>query len=178
MESENRKRGQASKTRKMVLTAMLFAAAIVLSILENLLPVIPVPVPGVKFGLSNIVVMYALFFLGTSEAFTIAVLKGGFAFLTRGTIAGFLSLAGGVFSIGIMVVLLFLFREKISYFLLGIAGAVFHNIGQFTVISLINIGMSMWYYLPVLLVFGLAAGAATSVLLRFILPAFKKLGLQ
>ncbi len=51
-----------SRTQELVLAAMIFATALVLSIIENMLPPLPIAVPGVKFGLSNIAVMYALFF--------------------------------------------------------------------------------------------------------------------
>ena len=48
----------------LVLTSLIFSAALVLAIVENTLPALPIAVPGVKFGLSNIAVMYALFFSG------------------------------------------------------------------------------------------------------------------
>lgn len=165
-----------SKTKKVVLTAILFAVALVLSIVESLIPSIPIPVPGIKFGLANIVVMYSLFFLGKSTAFTIVILKALFAVITRGAVAGFLSFTGGMFSILIMIILLFIFKDKISYLILSIFGAVFHNIGQFTAISVIYIGMNLWFYLPALLIFGIVAGLVTSILLKFILPALKELG--
>jgi heptaprenyl diphosphate synthase len=53
----------------LVLTSLIFAAALVLAVVENALPPLPIAVPGVKFGLSNIAVMYALFFLGRKQAF-------------------------------------------------------------------------------------------------------------
>ncbi len=164
-----------SKTQNMVLAAMIFAVALVLSIVENMLPPLPIAVPGVKFGLSNIAVMYALFFLGSKQAYLIAILKGGFVFITRGIIAGALSLSGGILSITVMLLLLLLFREKISYLSISIFGAVSHNIGQFLVIILLYTGMNILPYLPVLLISGVVAGIITSTLLRFILPAFKRL---
>ena len=166
-----------SRTKKIAVTAVLFASAVVLSIFESLIPV-PVPVPGIKFGLANIVVMYSLFFLGKSTALTIALLKALFSFMTRGAVAGFLSLAGGMFSLLIMIVLLLIFRDKISYLILSIFGSVFHNIGQFAAISVIYEGMNMWFYMPFLLIFGVVAGLVTSTLLRFILPALKGVGLK
>jgi len=159
----------------MVLTGLIFATALVLSIVESMLPPLPVPVPGVKFGLSNIAVMYALFFLGGKQAYTIGILKAFFVFITRGSIAGLLSLSGGVLSITVMLLLLLLFREKITYLVISIFGAVFHNVGQFLVIAAIYAGMSMWAYLPVLLVSGVAAGIVTSTLLKFMIPALKRL---
>ncbi len=167
-------KNEDSKTKHMVLTAMLFATAIVLSIVESMIPM-PISIPGVKFGLSNIVVMYAMFFLNKRDALMIAILKGVFAALTRGAVAGLLSLTGGVFSIVVMVVLMFILKEKGSYFLYSMSGALFHNIGQFVAISIIYTNMVWLYYLPILLVTGIIAGMITSVLLRFLLPALQKI---
>ena len=164
-----------SKTQQLVLAAMIFATALVLSIIENMLPPLPIAVPGVKFGLSNIAVMYALFFLGWKQAYSIAVLKAIFVFITRGAIAGALSLSGGILSITIMLLLFLLMKDKISYFSISIFGALFHNIGQFFVIALLYTGVNIWPYLPVLLVSGVIAGMVTSTLLRFIVPAFQRL---
>lgn len=175
MSINNKMTANLSRTQVMVLSSLIFATAIVLSIIENTLPPIVVAVPGVKFGLSNIAVMYALFFLGKKQAYTIAILKGFFAFSTRGAVAGLLSLTGGVLSLTIMVVLIFIFKEKITYLVISIFGAVFHNVGQFIVISILYIGMNMWAYFPVLLISGVVAGIVTSTLLKFILPAFKRL---
>lgn len=177
MEKEARKGQYANtgKTQQMVLAAMIFATALVLAIIENLLPPLPIAVPGVKFGLSNIAVMYALFFLGSKQAYAIAILKALFVFITRGAIAGALSLSGGILSITIMLILLFVFRDRITYLIISIFGAVFHNIGQFFVIILLYTGVNIWPYFPVLLVSGVIAGMVTSTLLRFILPALLRL---
>ncbi|MEF9853174.1 MAG: Gx transporter family protein [Hydrogenoanaerobacterium sp.] len=167
-----------AKTRRLVLTSLFFATSLVLSLIENALPPLPFVVPGVKLGLSNVAVMYALFFLGQGEAFIIAALKAGFVVLLRGPVAGFLSLSGGLLSVGVMALLLFLFGEKISYLVTSICGAVCHNIGQFAAISLVYTNIYLWVYLPVLLVAGVFAGVATSALLAVTFPILKKLGLQ
>ncbi len=171
----NAKMKNMNKTSMLVLTSLLFAAALVLAIVENMLPPLPIAVPGVKFGLSNIAVMYALFFLGKKQAYTIGILKSVFVLATRGGIAGLLSLSGGILSITFMILLMAVFREKITYLIISIFGAVFHNVGQFIVITVIYTGMNMWAYFPVLLISGLAAGTVTSTLLKFIMPAFQRL---
>jgi len=163
------------KTKLLVLTALLFAVALVLSVVENSIPPIPFPVPGVKLGLSNIAVMYALFFLDKKPAFTIGILKALFVCITRGPIAGLLSFCGGMLSLVIMSVLILIFKDKISYFVLSIFGSVFHNVGQFVAISFIYTNMHLLALLPFLLIAGVIAGMATSTLLRFIMPAFKRL---
>ena len=164
------------KTKRMVLTAILFSVAIVLSIIEAMLPT-PLPIPGVKFGLSNIVVMYALFFLRKQEAFFIAILKGLFVGLTRGVIASLLSISGGVSSIIVMLFFMKLAKEKGSLFLYSMFGALAHNLGQFAVISVIYTSISIWYYLPILAIAGMVAGVVTAILLSVIMPALKKLEL-
>lgn len=164
---------QMNKTQQLVLTSLTFALAMVLSLVENSLP--PLPIQGVKFGLSNIAVMYALFFLGKKPAYLIALLKGMFVFFTRGAVAGALSLAGGLLSLTVMVLLLLIFGERNSYLRLSICGAVFHNVGQFCVVQLIYTGLNLWLYLPPLLISGVIAGIVTSTMLRFILPALKQL---
>ena len=163
------------RTKLMVLTALLFAIALVLSVVESLVPPIFIAAPGVKLGLSNIIVMYALFFLNKRHAFEIAILKAAFVFITRSAVAGILSLCGGVLSLLVMILLMYLFKEKISYLVLSIFGAIFHNIGQFAAISIIYHSIYLWAYLPVLLISGVVAGIATATLLRFILPAFRRL---
>lgn len=170
--------GNLQKTRLLVSTALLFALALVLTVVENSLTPLAIGVPGVKLGLSNIAVMYALFLLDKKQAFTIAALKAIFVFATRGLTAGILSFCGGMLSILVMLVLLLIFKDRISYLVLSIFGAVAHNVGQFTAISIIYTNLVLWVYLPVLLIAGVIAGVATSTLLRFILPAFQKAGLK
>lgn len=165
-----------NKTQKLVLTSLFFAIAIILSVIENSLPPLPMMVPGIKFGLSNIAVMYVLFFIGKESAYGVAVLKGIFVFGTRGWIASVLSLTGGILSITIMILLMAIFKERISYLILSIAGAVFHNIGQLIAVSIVYTNLYLMYFMPVLLVSGIIAGIVTSVLLNVIRPAFNRVG--
>lgn len=162
--------------KRIALLGLLFALAIILSIVESILP-IPAPVPGIRLGLSNIVVMFALFNLKKSDALTLAFLKALFAAATRGTVAGLLSLSGGLFALGIMLLLLFLMKDKSTYLLISIAGAVFHNIGQIAAASII-LQTALWIYLPVLLISGIVTGFATSILLKLTSPAFLRLRLK
>ena len=53
---------------------LLFATAVVLSYIEGMVSVPGLP-PGVKLGLSNIVTMYCVFFLGVSNAYTLAAVS-------------------------------------------------------------------------------------------------------
>lgn len=167
----------SKKIIRVVFTGLLFAAAIVLSIAENSLQ-IPVLAPGVKLGLANVMVMYALFFLGKRYALLLAALKAVFALITRGVVAGILSLSGGLASILLMALLLALFGERVSYLIVSIFGAISHNLGQLAAVSVIYTGLVALVHLPVLLVAGVVTGAATAVLLKLLIPVVNRLGLK
>lgn len=162
--------------RRIALLGLLFALAIVLSVLESLIP-IPVPVPGIRLGLSNIVVMFALLNLLKRDALVIVILKALFVIATRGTIAGFLSLSGGLLALGVMILILVLSKDKATYLLISISGAVFHNIGQITAASIV-LQTALWPYFPVLFISGIVTGFATSILLKITSPAFMRLRLK
>lgn len=165
------------KTWRVTLTGVLFALAIGLSFLENMVaPLLGLP-PGVKLGLANVVVMYALYFLSGYEALILVVLKAGFSMLTRGATAGLLSLAGGLVSLGIMLLLTRVLAKKASVLVVSIAGALGHNLGQFAVVWLL-LGPSFVVYAPVLLISGVVVGSLTAGLLRALLPALQKSGLM
>ena len=164
------------KTQKLVLTALFFAIAIILAVIENSLPSLPIPIPGVKFGLSNIAVMYVLFFIGKREAYSVAMLKAIFVFSTRGWIASALSLSGGFLSLTVMILFICIFKDKVSYLILSIFGAIFHNVGQLIAVSIIYTNMYLLYFFPLLILTGVMAGIVTAVLLKFIQPAFNRVG--
>ena len=165
------------KARQVALGGMLFALAIVLGVVEGLIaPALGLP-PGIKPGLANIVVMYALFFLGKRQALLLVLLKAMFAMLTRGASAGALSLSGGLLSLAVMCLVLFLDKRP-SFLILSIAGAVCHNLGQLLMASLwLQTAFSL-AYAPVLIISGIGMGALTAVSLRVLLPALRRAGLD
>ena len=154
---------------------LLFALAMALSFIEGTL-VIPGLAPGMKLGLANIVVMYALFFMGARQALYLDLLKALFVFLVSGWTAGFLSLCGGLLSLLVMWVLYYKLPFRPTWFILSVCGALSHNIGQLLGAGLILSSAMSLYYAPVMLVLGLVMGALTSLTLRAILPALGRLG--
>ena len=162
-----------SKTHSIALSGLLFALAMALSFIEGTL-VIPGLLPGMKLGLANIVVMYALFFMGPKQV--LDILKALFVFLVSGWTAGFLSLCGGLLSLLVMWLLYYHFPVRPTWYILSVCGALAHNIGQLLGASVILSTAVSLYYAPVMLVLGLVMGALTSVTLRAILPALGRLG--
>ncbi len=153
---------------------MFFALAIALSFLESLLVGFFALPPGVKIGLANIVVMYAFLCLGKTKALLLIVLKAIFALLTRGLIAGMLSLCGGLLSFAI---LLLLYKQVIKkqYYIISVCSAIAHNIGQLLFLNIILDANYSLYYAPVLIISGLIMGAVTSISLKILLPHLNRM---
>ena len=163
------------KTRHIALSGLLFALAMALSFIEGTLT-IPGLLPGMKLGLANIVVMYALFFMGPRQALVLDVLKALFVFLVSGFTAGFLSLCGGLLSLLVMAVLYYVVPVRPTWFILSVCGALAHNVGQLLGVGVIISSSLSLYYAPVMLVLGLVMGALTSITLKALLPALGRLG--
>lgn len=150
------------KTKKIAQIGLLVAAAFVLSYVEALLP-IQTGIPGIKLGLSNIVVVLCLYESSAKQACGIALLRIVLNGLTFGSLSTMLySFAGGMLSFIVMLLL-----KKGGYFsVLGvsIAGGVCHNLGQIGVAILVLQTGMLVYYLPFLLLAGCAAGICIGII--------------
>jgi len=158
------------RTYRLATMGVLLALVIVLVIFENMLtPVSGLP-PGIRLGLSNVVIMYALLIRTKQEACLLLCLKSLFIFITRGGIAGLFSISGGILAVFVMIILLLILREKVSYLMLSVAGAVAHNLGQLILAALLLGTNVVFGYLPILLLAGTIMGMITGTLLRVTLP--------
>lgn len=162
-------------TQKTALTGILSALTLALSFIERLLSAsLPLP-PGVRLGLSNVIVMFSCVALGLPFALGIVVIKAGFVFLTSGVYGGLISLTGGVLSVLTVYFLHRIFKDKLSFVGISVISAVMHNLGQLTAASLI-VGSAMYLSLtPVLLLAGVIFGSITGLTLNAAMPAILKI---
>ena len=160
------------KTRKIALFGLLTALCFGLSYIEFLIPFTSLGVPGIKMGLANLCVMAALYLAGLPEAAAVSLIRIILSWLIFGSFSGFLySLAGGVLSLGLMAVL-----KKCELFSpvgVSAAGGAAHNVGQIAVAMILTETPALWYYLPILLLSGVAAGAVNGIILTVILARLK-----
>lgn len=149
------------KASRITQYALLLALALVLSYVEALVP-LSLAVPGVKLGLPNLVIVFALYRLGFRDACVISVLRIVMVALLFGNALSMAySLSGAILSLSVMVLLLK--YGKLSVVGVSVAGGVFHNIGQIVCAMLLLETSQIAYYLPVLLVSGTLAGIAVGV---------------
>lgn len=159
------------KTGKVALYGLLVALAFILSYVETLIPV-PVPVPGVKIGLANLVVVTALYTMGDKEAFILSVVRIILVAMTFGNLSTMLfSIAGGILSVAAMIIV----KRTGVFSLTGVSlvGGIMHNVGQVLVAMFIVHNVRMIYYLPFLLVSGVVTGALIGILAGLITKQVK-----
>ncbi len=160
--------------RKLVFFSLLVTLGTTLHVLEAMLPN-PLPFPGVKLGLANIVTLLALYLYGLREGLLVAVLRVFFGSLLVGTlfsVSFMMSLSGAVISLLVMGLLSRI--PLLSILGVSMAGAVSHNVGQLLVASYLIQTNSIFYYLPVLIIVGLPTGLSTGYISRMLLPYLKQ----
>ena len=160
-------------TKQIALMGLMLGMIIVLAAVESMFMPLPFMPPHVKPGFANIVVMYCVFAVGRTQAITLNVAKSMFVFFTRGAIAGLLSLCGGMLSIAVIILLSSLKKKQASYVAVSVSGACAHNFGQFVVVMLLMSTAALVYYLPILVISGVATGLLTGILLKILMPIVK-----
>lgn len=154
---------------KMTLLGILTAGAIVIGILESLIP--SVGIPGVKLGLSNIVILIVLYELGIWEAALVSLSRVLIVSLVRGTFLsmGFvMSLTGAVLSLGIMI-LFYLLIKKFSIIGVSVIGSLFHVGGQILVAMIYLSTPYIAYYLPIIAVSAIITGVIVGISAQLII---------
>ena len=161
------------KTKKLTMLGLLSALSLILFVLELRLPAL-IPVPGVKPGLSNIVVLVALFAYDRKSAAAVLFVKTVLGAVFAGSMLRFLySLAGGVCCFAAAAALKGAVSEKQVWFLSALAACA-HNFGQLLTARLVLGTPQVWWYAPILALAGVIAGVFTGFCARFALPVLRK----
>lgn len=148
--------------KKTAFCGLMLALALIASYVESLIPV-PIPVPGIKLGVANSIVLILLYYANIKTAWGISVarvLLSGFLF---GSLSSILySLSGAILSLLIMSVI----KKRDCFTMTGVsvAGGVSHNIGQLIMAFLVLESSALWYYLPILLLSGCVTGGLIGIL--------------
>lgn len=147
------------KTSKMIYIALLVAQALVLYIVESMIPM-PFITPGAKLGLTNLVTVIALYTLSSKkDAFLVIILRLILSTILGGNLSSFLySTVGTILSYLVMLLAKELGKNRLSIIGVSASGAVFHNIGQLLVASAIVKNLAVMLYLPALSIAGIGTG--------------------
>lgn len=158
--------------RKIPYYGLFAALAILMGYVEMLIPV-PIPIPGVKLGLANVIIVIMMYFMDVKSAFFVSLIRVLLSGLLFAGFAGLLySLAGAVCSFAVMALL----KKTGKFSIIGVslAGGVFHNVGQVAVAAAVVENVKMMYYLPFLLVSGVVTGILIGIVAKTALGHLKR----
>lgn len=150
------------QTKRLTIYGILIALALVLSYVESLVPAF-FAVPGMKLGLTNVVVVIALYKMDVKSAVIINFVRIVLVAVMFSNGASFLySLAGGILSMLVMIVLKL--TGKVQMATVSSFGGIFHNVGQI-IMAIILLGTTaIGYYLAILWFVGLITGLIIGVI--------------
>ena len=161
------------KTKKLVLLGLLTAIALTIFMVEAQLPA-PVPIAGIKLGLSNIVTVFAVFAVGSREGAAILFARIFLGAIFAGNFSTILySGAGGLCAILATILL----RKVLTNRQLWVAGslsAVAHSIGQMVAAIAISGTPGLAVYLPVMMACSVITGLFTGLCVQFVLNRGEK----
>ena len=150
------------KTKKLVQLSLLTAIALSIFIVELQIPN-PLPLPGIKLGLANIVTLYVIYRYRAKEALLVLMARIILGSVFSGNLMTIMySLAGGICCFVMMSVLHDKIEEK-YIFIVSILGACAHNIGQIIIAIFITKTLAIMMYL---MITGLFIGLCTQYLLK------------
>ncbi|MBQ2960509.1 MAG: Gx transporter family protein [Oscillospiraceae bacterium] len=152
-------------TQKLTRLALLASASVVLGYIEGLIcALMPLP-PGIKLGLANTVVLYSIYTLGIACSIMLIILKVVLTgFMSGNLAAAFLySMGGAVLSLIAMLLVKNLSRDQVSIVGVSVVGAVFHNVGQILVASLLLQTPGLMFYVFVLMISAVITGTLTGL---------------
>ncbi|NLY87562.1 MAG: Gx transporter family protein [Clostridiales bacterium] len=152
--------------------AIMTSLALIFSYVESIIPYNP-GIPGIKLGIANAVTIIALYTFGSKDAFTVNVIRIILAGLLFNGIFGMLySLAGSMLSLAGMIIL----KKTKLFSIIGVsmAGGVLHNLGQLLIAAALIEDIRIFFYFPVLLFSGIAAGIAIGIVATLIMRVAKQ----
>jgi heptaprenyl diphosphate synthase len=164
-------RNTKQQIRKLTLLSVLTAAALILSYAESVLPPLFPSVPGIKVGLPNIVIIFALYRMDVRSAISVSLVRICIAALLFGSPLSFVySLAGAFLSLTVMALLKKL--NILSTVGVSIAGGILHNMGQILAAMLLLQTVQIGYYFLILAMTGTISGLFIGLCGAFMIARF------
>lgn len=170
--AEKRQMRLSSFTAKRItLSGLFLALALIVGLIEIMLPPIVPALPYAKLGLGNVVLLACFLLVGVWQGYIVLILR---CFLIAAFSGNFASMLWSVPASIVAYTAMVLLAKSGLFSTIGIsvAGAMLHNAMQILVATLI-IGQSVLVYLPYMLVAGAIAGFVTGIVCHFVVEALK-----
>lgn len=163
------------KPKKYILLSMLVAQALILFMVESMIPTPFLP-PGAKIGLTNLVTLICLYSFTPGETLLVIFLRTSLSAILVSSLQTFMySLSGALMSFLGMLLVKKLFKTNVSPVGVSCTGAFFHNLGQILTAGFMLSTPELIYLLPLNSGIGMVTGAFIGFTSILMLKQLKKL---
>lgn len=159
-------------TKKIALSGLFLALALIVSLLESLLPPIVPALPYAKLGLGNVVLLMCFVLVGVREGYCVLLLRCLLAAVFAGNFSSLMWSVPAALAAYTAMYLLYKTRFFSTVALSAVGGMV-HNAVQMAV-GVGVAGSAVAVYLPYMLVAGGVAGVATGIVCHFVLAVAER----
>lgn len=162
------------KTKKLAVLGLLSAIALTIFMVENQIPPL-VPLPGIKLGLSNIVTVFAVFFMGAVEGIAVLAVRIFLGAVFAGNFSTIIYSAAG----GALAILATIGAKRIlkpdQIWVAGCLGAIAHSIGQMAVAVAVTGTPGLLAWLPIMILCSMVTGCFTGLCAQYLVKRGKNL---
>ena len=164
------------KTRRLVTLALMTAVSLIVWVIEAQIPA-PLPVPGIKLGLANVITLAVMALFGRRDALLVLLARVVLGSLFAGSFSSIVfSLCGGLLAWGVMAVVIGLFPRG-RLWVVSVLGALAHNAGQLLAAMAVTRTAALVSYAPALAAAAIITGTFTGLACQGLVRALEKHGI-
>jgi len=169
---------KSSRVKRLAASAVLLTLALIFSYIESLIPVL-LPIPGLKLGLANIVIMFVFYQIGKFDCAVISLSRVILISALFGNVTAFaFSFMGAVLSYLTLLVSKSLHdKKRITFIGVSVLCAAAHNTGQMLAAVLMFKSIAVISYMPWLLLLSVPTGIFNGLIMN-LLGRYKSLNLK
>lgn len=160
------------RTKRITRIALMTAVALLLNLVESMLPPMLPYAPGAKIGLGNLVTLVAFVLLGYADAYLILALRCLLASVFGGNVSALIySVPAGFISLAVQILLYHFLFGFVSIMSISFAGATVHNAVQVAVASAVvktNLMAMLPFMLAASIVAGLTVGITAFLIIKYL----------
>lgn len=153
------------KAKKVILISLFVSVALIVSLLEYY---IPIPIPNVRLGLSNIIIINSILLFGFKETFFISFLKAILLVIILGNPISFIyNFSAGFTSIVTMYILNEFCSKYLSLIGISVLGSVSHVMVQILVSMVLLNTRTLINFIPFLGIIGVFTGILVGIISNY-----------
>lgn len=154
------------KIKKIILISVFVCVALIVSLLESY---VPIPIPNVRLGLSNVIVINAILLFRFRDTFFVVFLKSLLLVIILGNPVSFLyNFFAGFVSLSVMYFFYRYFSKIFSIIGISVLGSIFHVLIQILISALLLDTFSVFNFLSILEILAVFTGIIVGIISNYL----------